>query len=146
MKTSKKLCDRMMHGKAIWKPGITEIAKASKGFAPGAYKEDLQCPLQPKAARANVLTHVGLWSMAIKLNPSWKTVVSKSAWIKPWMVTIFYFQNFRSRFSRIKFDWRFTSINKYWRSNITKVLYLPLQKQLVLWNSKLFRLRIMMLM
>ena len=27
--------------------------------------------------------HVGLWPMAIKLNPLWKTEVSKSAWIKP---------------------------------------------------------------
>ena len=24
----------MMHGKAIWKPGIDEIAKASRGIAP----------------------------------------------------------------------------------------------------------------
>ena len=52
----------MMHGKAIWKPGITEIAKP--------HKEDLKCPLEPKAARANVLTHIGLWPTNIKLNPS----------------------------------------------------------------------------
>ena len=28
--------------------------------------------------------HVGLWPMTIILNPSWKTEVRKSAWIKPW--------------------------------------------------------------
>ena len=27
-------------------------------------------PFEPPAARANVLTHVGLWPTAIKLNPS----------------------------------------------------------------------------
>ena len=31
---------------------------------------DLQRPLEPKAARANVLIHVGLWPTTIKLNPS----------------------------------------------------------------------------
>ena len=34
------------------------------------------------AAWANMLKYVGLWPMAIKLNPLWKTEVSKSAWIK----------------------------------------------------------------
>ena len=33
---------------------------------------------------ANVLMHVGLWPITIILNPSWKTEVRKSAWIKPW--------------------------------------------------------------
>ena len=28
-----------MHGKAIWKPELDEIAKASRGIAPGTYKE-----------------------------------------------------------------------------------------------------------
>ena len=32
----------------------------------------------------NMLTHIGLWPRAIKLNPLWKTELSKSAWIKPW--------------------------------------------------------------
>ena len=27
-----------MHGKAIWKPGIGEIAKASRDIAPGPHK------------------------------------------------------------------------------------------------------------
>ena len=27
-----------MHGKAIWKPGIGEIAKASRGIAPGTQR------------------------------------------------------------------------------------------------------------
>ena len=81
LKTSKKLGHRMTkerHGKAVWKPGITETAKPHKG--------NLQCSLEPKAAGANVLTHVGLWPMTIKLKPSWKLEISKSAWIKPWLV------------------------------------------------------------
>ena len=40
-------------------------------------------------------------------------------------------------FSSIKFDWRFSSINKYWRSNTANVICLLLRKQLVLLNSKL---------
>ena len=39
-------------------------------------------PLEPPAARANVLTHIALWPTAIKLSPLWKSEVSKSAWIK----------------------------------------------------------------
>ena len=41
---------------------------------------------EPQAARANMLTHNGLWPTTIKLNPSWKTEISKSAWIKPWYI------------------------------------------------------------
>ena len=40
----------------------------------------MKCQLQG----ANMLTHIGLWAMAIKLNPSWKMEVSKSTWINPW--------------------------------------------------------------
>ena len=65
---------QIMHGTAIWKPRISKIAKASRGSA----------PYEHSAARANMVTFVGLWPTAIKLNPSWKTDVSKSAWIKPW--------------------------------------------------------------
>ena len=82
LKTSRKLGYGMLHGKAIWKPGIAEIVKATRGFAPGPHKWDLQYLLEHEAARANVLTHVGLWPMIIKLNSSWKMEVSKSAWIK----------------------------------------------------------------
>ena len=32
----------MMHGKAIWKPGVGKIAKASRGIAHGPYKGGLQ--------------------------------------------------------------------------------------------------------
>ena len=39
------------------------------------------------AARGNMLTYDGLWPTAIKLNPLWKTEVSKSAWIKPCLWT-----------------------------------------------------------
>ena len=63
----------MMHGKAILKPGISEIAKASRGSA----------PFEPIAVRTKVLTYVGLWPTAIQLNPSWKTEDSESACMKP---------------------------------------------------------------
>ena len=36
---------------------------------------------EPPAARVNILMYVWLWPLAIKLNLSWKTEVSKSAWI-----------------------------------------------------------------
>ena len=39
--------------------------------------------INPQLQGVNVLMHVGLWPMAIKLNPLWKTRVSKNAWIKP---------------------------------------------------------------
>ena len=78
----KRLGHRMMHGKAFWKSGIDEIAKASRDIASGPHKGAYSAPYEIPAARANVLTYVGLWSTAIKLNPSWKMEVSKSAWIK----------------------------------------------------------------
>ena len=52
----------MMHGKAIWKPGIGEIAKASKRITPGPHKGGLQrlmWTLSCKSQRAE--TH---WVMA----------------------------------------------------------------------------------
>ena len=67
----------MMHGKAIWKPRIAEIVKASRDFAPELHKGALSHPLEPPAARANMLMHILLWPTAIKLNPSWKTEVKK---------------------------------------------------------------------
>ena len=56
--------------------------------------------LKTPAARVKELTHVGLWPTAIKLNPLWKTKVSKSACIKPqnyiktdpWMILLRDFQ------------------------------------------------------
>ena len=79
----KKLGHKIMHGKTIWKPRITEIIKLSSGFASKEGLTAAPLPLEPAAARTNMLTHVGLWAMNIKPNPSWKTKVSKSAWIKP---------------------------------------------------------------
>ena len=35
----------MMHGEAIWKPGIGEITKASRGIAPEPQKWGLQHPI-----------------------------------------------------------------------------------------------------
>ena len=88
-KTSKgkRLGHQMKHGKAIWKPGIAEIVKASRDFAHEPHKGGSPLPpfLEPPAARAYLLTHVELCPTAIKLNPSWKTEVNKSAWIKPWL-------------------------------------------------------------
>ena len=42
----------MMHGKTIWKLGITKIAKASRGFTPGPHKLN---PSQKKWRSAKVL-------------------------------------------------------------------------------------------
>ena len=36
-----------MHGKAFWKPGIDEIAKASKGIALGPTREAYNFPYDP---------------------------------------------------------------------------------------------------
>ena len=62
-----------MHGKAIWKLEISEIVKTFSSIAPGLHKRDLQ-------------RHI--WAPGCKdqrpdAHPSWKTEVSKSAWIKP---------------------------------------------------------------
>ena len=74
----------MMHGKAIWKLGINEIAKASRDIAPDPYKRVFAAPhMNDQLQGASMLMYVGVWPMTIKLNPSWKTEVSKSAWIKP---------------------------------------------------------------
>ena len=74
-----------MHGKAIWKPELDEIAKASRGIAPGTYKVGFTVPyMNPQLQESNVLMHIVLQPMAIKLNPSWKMEVSKGAWTKPW--------------------------------------------------------------
>ena len=43
--------------------------KASSGIAPGPHKGGLQRPIRTPVAMANMLTHIGLWPTAIKLNP-----------------------------------------------------------------------------
>ena len=62
-----------MHEKTISKSGINEITKVSMGLCPcpcpstrGVYS----APTEPPAAQTNVLMHVGLWALAIKVNPS----------------------------------------------------------------------------
>ena len=75
------------------------------------------------------------WPPDIKMLYNLEEAEKRSVYSQWWQY--FNVSNFRNRFSSIKFDWRFTSISKYWRSNTTKVLCLSLQKQLVLWKSKL---------
>ena len=72
----------MMHWKAIWKPGITEITKGSRGF-PGPYKGSgrgggggggggggFTTPyMNLQLHEAIELIHTGLWPIAIKLDP-----------------------------------------------------------------------------
>ena len=58
-----------MYGKAIWKPGMAEIVKASRDFAPDPTRGGLQHPLEPPAAKANMMKHTGLWPSIIQLNP-----------------------------------------------------------------------------
>ena len=53
----------MMHGKAIWKPEISEIAKSFRGIVPGLHEVGLQ-------------RHI--WTLSCKgqrpdAHPSWKT-------------------------------------------------------------------------
>ena len=74
-----------MHGKAIWKPGIRVIAKASSGISRKPYNGDLQHPIWTPSCKGPTCwrTGYGAWLVAVKLNPLWKTKVSISAWIKP---------------------------------------------------------------
>ena len=44
----------------------------------------------PQLQGANVLTHVELWPVNMKLNPSWKMEVSKSAWINIYIYIYIY--------------------------------------------------------
>ena len=71
-----------MHGKTIWKPGINEMAKASREISPGPHKEELQRPIWTPAARANMLTHV-VMAYGHKTQSFMKKEVTKRAWIKP---------------------------------------------------------------
>ena len=75
----------MMHGKAIWKPGIRVIAKASSGISRKPYNGDLQHPIWTPSCKGPTCwrTGYGAWLMAVKFNPLWKTKVSISTWIKP---------------------------------------------------------------
>ena len=65
------------------KTGLSKIAKASMGISPGP--QGFTAPhMNPQLPGSTVLMHIVSWPMTIKLNPSWKTEVSKCAWIKPW--------------------------------------------------------------
>ena len=52
----------MMHGKALWKLGITEIAKASRGFASGSHKGGLPWTPSFKDQHADAHLGYGLWT------------------------------------------------------------------------------------
>ena len=43
----------MMYGKAVWKPGIGEIAKASSGIAPEPHKGGLKHPIQTSSCNGH---------------------------------------------------------------------------------------------
>ena len=76
----------MIRGKAIWKPGIGETSKAFRGIAPEPHKVGFPAPhMNPQLQEVILLMHIGLWPTSIKLNLSWKSEVSRSAWINPWM-------------------------------------------------------------
>ena len=57
---NKRLGHQKVHGKAIWKPGISEIAKASSAIAPGPHKGYYSAPHELPASRVNVLMHIRL--------------------------------------------------------------------------------------
>ena len=65
--------------------------------------------MNPQLQVANVLPHVGLLPTVIKLNPSWKTEVSKSAWIKPcqWLRQSNWIFNFANSIMHACTDWAF---------------------------------------
>ena len=82
----------MTHGKAFWKPGIDEIAKASRGIALGPTREACNLPYDPNPPPPPTFQLQWLISWrtlgyglatAIKLDPLWITEVIKSAWMKP---------------------------------------------------------------
>lgn len=82
-----RLGHQMMHGKTIWKLGTSEIAKASRGIPHWTQQEKFTAlHMDTQLQGANVLMHAGIWPMTIEPNPSWKTEVTKSAWIKPYKV------------------------------------------------------------
>ena len=65
----------MMHWKAIWKPGITEITKGSRGF-PGPYKGSgggggggYSTPYEPPAAWDHWADSHWVMTYAIKFDP-----------------------------------------------------------------------------
>ena len=84
---------------------------------------------EPPATKANVLTHIGLWPTATKLNPSWKTEVSKSASIKPWGGICFPFQIYKDMI-KLKLDhylhvfWYFGEKNyaRFWIIYVDRVI------------------------
>ena len=49
----------MIHGNAIWKPEMGEIAKASKGIALDLISGAYSAPYEPLAVRANMLSTMG---------------------------------------------------------------------------------------
>ena len=72
----------MMNGKAIWKPGIGEIAKPFRGIAPEPHKGGFTAPhMTLQLQEANVLMHAGLW-------PSWKMEVTKSPGDHTWRLLV----------------------------------------------------------
>ena len=86
----KILGHRMMHEKAIWKPG-KDKDNATRRAGDGG----LQRPIWAPSCKTHIElwpTSTELWPTSIKLNSLWKTEVSKSAWIKPCFDNkIFYF-------------------------------------------------------
>ena len=62
-------------------------SQSFQGYSPGPNKVGLTAPpYELPVAMANMLALIGLWPMAIKLKPLWKTEVSKSAWTKPYFI------------------------------------------------------------
>ena len=52
----------MMRGKAIWKPEISEIVKASREIAPGLCKVGLKCPIRTPSCKGQLAK--ARWVMA----------------------------------------------------------------------------------
>ena len=83
-KKGKRSVHQMTHGKAVLKPGIGKNSQIFQGHCHWAPKRRFTAPhMNPWLQEANMLMHIGLWPMALKLNHSWTMEVNKSAWIKP---------------------------------------------------------------
>ena len=66
-------------------PGLVKWPKLPETLSQNPKRRFRAPHRNPQVQGYNMLTHSWLWPTGIKLNPSWKMEVSKSAWIKPWL-------------------------------------------------------------
>ena len=72
-----------MHRKAIWKPGVGEIAKPSREIATGPHKEGLQHPMKNRGQqkcwdKALALYQVCIWLLLLNILPKLRYLVGRN--------------------------------------------------------------------